>query len=430
MADTIHIGMRGTGDWATNERPESWREAILYLYPNGAAPLTAILSRMDNEPVDDPKYHWWTKTLPKQGGDTTNSGVYTDTLSTAYTSGGSVGDTLYVSTSAKVAKEFRDGHIALLVKKDDYRHNTRAYVKDSTVDGDNSYLTVELMEDANGTYDLDEIDRVLVVGNLNAEGDTIPDSVSYDPVQHTNVTQIFRTPLSITRTARKTRLRTGDAYSRMKKEALELHSLEIEKAFLDGQFFDGLGDNGKPMRATRGAITAVIENESDNTSAYNFDPDFSGDTWLQGGYDWLDKYLERIFRFGDTQKLAFCGSGALQALNKLARNDADIKLEPGALEYGIRVMTWFTPYGEVHLKTHPLMSFEETKRNSMFIFEPQKLVTRTIDDTFFKEDKSEERNTNNSKDATDEEFLTEIGLEYNHTPCFGFLSNLGKDNTL
>ena len=62
------LGMRGTGDWATDERPKNWRQGILYLYPNGSAPLTGLLSKMSEESVDDPEFTWWTKTLPVQGG--------------------------------------------------------------------------------------------------------------------------------------------------------------------------------------------------------------------------------------------------------------------------------------------------------------------------------------------------------------------------
>ncbi len=61
------LGMRGTGDWAANERPENWRQGILRLYPNGMAPLTAILSKMKNSSTDDPVFHWWTKSLASQG---------------------------------------------------------------------------------------------------------------------------------------------------------------------------------------------------------------------------------------------------------------------------------------------------------------------------------------------------------------------------
>ena len=49
------LGMRGSGDWATDQRPKNWREGILHLYPNGMAPLTAILSKMKEQSVDDPE---------------------------------------------------------------------------------------------------------------------------------------------------------------------------------------------------------------------------------------------------------------------------------------------------------------------------------------------------------------------------------------
>lgn len=51
------LGMRGTGDWATDERPMNWRQGILLLYPNGSAPLTAILSKMGEQKVDDAQFH-------------------------------------------------------------------------------------------------------------------------------------------------------------------------------------------------------------------------------------------------------------------------------------------------------------------------------------------------------------------------------------
>jgi hypothetical protein len=51
----MFLGMRGTGDWVAGQRPMNWREQIMYLYPNGQAPLTAILSMMGSESVDDPQ---------------------------------------------------------------------------------------------------------------------------------------------------------------------------------------------------------------------------------------------------------------------------------------------------------------------------------------------------------------------------------------
>lgn len=50
------LGMRGTGNWVTDQRPKNYRELVLMLYPNGQAPLTAIMSKMKSQPVDDPEF--------------------------------------------------------------------------------------------------------------------------------------------------------------------------------------------------------------------------------------------------------------------------------------------------------------------------------------------------------------------------------------
>jgi len=48
----MFLGMRGNGDWVDGQRPKNWRQQILKLYPNGQAPLTAMLSMMSSSRVD------------------------------------------------------------------------------------------------------------------------------------------------------------------------------------------------------------------------------------------------------------------------------------------------------------------------------------------------------------------------------------------
>ena len=108
----MFLGMRGTGDWVTDQRPMNWRQQILYLYPNGHAPLTAMLSMMGSKKVDDPQFHWWTQEQTSVGG--TVAGVYTvPDLSTAYTSGGVAGDTIYIprKKSSALSDLFQRGNI-------------------------------------------------------------------------------------------------------------------------------------------------------------------------------------------------------------------------------------------------------------------------------------------------------------------------------
>ncbi|KKN20090.1 hypothetical protein LCGC14_0939190 [marine sediment metagenome] len=425
------LGMRGDGDWVTNQRPENWRQMIMLLYPNGSAPLTAILSMLGAESTDDPTYHWWTKDLPAQGGAVTN--VFTDAglSAAAATSEYAVNVTLYFQLAEAVADEFREGHQAMAQKGSDYNFAYVGKVTDVVKNGASSYIALRLLEAVTSTYPIDSTDFLDVIGNMNPEGATMPNAIAYDPVEFFNYTQIFRTPLSITRTARKTRLRTGDGYQEAKREALELHAIEMEKAFMFSVRSTGTGSNGKPERSTWGLRDFILTNATSNVSNYQTSPGFGGVSWTAaaGGIKWLNEKLEIIFRHGSNEKLGLIGNQGLLGLNRLAQADASINITPLTVSYGIRVLQWITPFGTLFLKTHPLMSHRQALRRDCMIIEPDKLKYRYIDDTFFVSDPQDRKNRNNSRDGTEEEFITEAGMELHHPKAFGYLSGLGLDGT-
>jgi len=421
------LGMKGNGDWADDQRPKNWREKILYLYPNGDAPLTAMLSMMKSESTDDPEFYWWDKSLASQAGTVAN--VYTDVLSTAYTTGGVVGDILYVKCAAAVVSQFRPGHQVLLMNTANYADNTNAKVVAVTTNGDDSYLTVKLLQSDPTTTGIADCNRVLVIGNINPEGGSMPQAIAYDPTKHYNYTQIFRTSLSITRTARKTRLRTGDQYKEAKREALELHSIEQEKSIIWGRRLETTGDNGKPERSSMGLIQAINDGSGLVADFTESDSDYNGLTWLEGGEEWLDAKLEELFRYGSSDRMALVGSGTVLALNKLIKEYGNYNISDNTTSYGIKVKSWVTPFGTIHMKIHPLFSYEVTHRNSMLILDPADLVTRTITDTTFFADSDKQNTGRNRIDGTDEEWLTEMGLEFHHTAKMAYLNGFGSDNT-
>src|SRR5207245_3311439 len=55
-------------DWSSDvcSSDLNWRRLILYLFPNGKAPLTALLSLTEPEETNDPHINWYEKTLPLQ----------------------------------------------------------------------------------------------------------------------------------------------------------------------------------------------------------------------------------------------------------------------------------------------------------------------------------------------------------------------------
>lgn len=424
------LGMRGTGDWTVDgQRPKNWREMILYLYPNGMAPLTALLSKMGSEKTDDPEFNWFTKVLSHQAGDI--AGIFTNAaLGAAYVGGGVAGDVLYIQTTEAGAKHFRVGHQALLRDADSIDVDKNAKVIDRVMNGANSYVAVQLLEDDNvAGNDITDADRILVIGSINPEGGAMPDAISYDPVKLYNMTQIFRTPLEITRTAKLTKLRTGDAYKELKREALEYHSIEMEKAFLWGVQSERIGDNGKPERTTAGLIPVIRQHAAANVVDFRVwsAANMAGAAWLanNAGEIFLDTMLEQIFRYGSREKLCYCGSGALLGINRLIKNSGNFEFIPSTKAYGIQVTEWVTAFGKINLVTHPLFSFEPTNRNCMVIFEPSNLKYRFITDTTFYPDGEKQNTGYTRRDGTKEEFLTEAGLEYHHPISWGYLSGIG-----
>jgi len=440
----MFLGMRGTGDWVTGQRPMNWREQILYLYPNGQAPLTAILSMMGSETVNDPQFHWWTQEQSAVAGAVT--GVFTlPDLSVAYSGGGVAGDVVYIRITATLANRIREGHQILLRDASDYRVDVNGKVIGVTRGTTVAVLAVRLLEDDDnsidlgGTNDLQNCDNFKIIGNINPEGGEMPDAIALNPVKVYNLTQIFRTPLSMTRTALKTKLRTPEQRQKAKAEALEMHSWEMELAFLWGIRTENIGDNGKPERTTMGIINFIRQYAAANCDDYTLNPTYAGMAWTAagGGMTWIKNMLERIFRYGASEKLILCGSGFLLGIDALASANAlgnSIQLAPAAKTYGMEIRQWITPFGVVNMKTHPLFSYDATTRNMGVVLEPKELTYRYIDDTTFYGESNQKQHAEGygqrRVDGINEEFLTEAGLEFGLAQKCGILNGVGLNNTL
>jgi len=425
------LGMRGTGSWDdSNIRPKDWRQTLLYMEPNGDYPLTAIMSMMSSERATDPQFYWWTKTLPTQSGAITN--IYTDfAMSSAYTTGGTTGDTLYVKVAEATADMMRKGHAVLLRDASHYDVDVVALITEVDKNGASSRLTVRLLEDDdNGaSTDLSDADTILVVGNANPEGGVMPDAISYEPTKYYNYTQIFRTPVEMTRTQIQTKLRAMEAWKEAKKEALKLHGVEMERGFLFGVRAEITGENGHPQRFTQGLVPFIKGATASGSTVddYSLNTDYAGDAWTTSGEDWLDEQLADVFKYGSSERLALCGTGAINAINRLAKAGGTINLQPTSPAYGLRVLEWIHPQGTIYLKRHPLFTYEDTNNYTMVLFEPKNLKERYIQQTKYYDDKS---SGSGRIDGLKEEWLTEVGLEFHYPQTCAYLNGVGVDNGL
>jgi hypothetical protein len=334
------IGLRDTSGFTTNgERPQNWRETLLMLYPNSAeaakAPLTALTSLMKSATTDDPHFHWFTKTLDdrrlKLGAALTAAAANSAaTLAVDPTYKPSIiayeNTLLYVEQTGEIMLVTADptDPAALAVIRG--FGGTSALAADPAAAGINPY--------------------VLIIGSSFEEGSMAPTGVNFDPEEIYNYTQIFRRTLEITRTASKTRLRTGDAVKEARRECLEYISVDMERAFFLGtrslQTY-----NGKPQRTSGGIIWQI------QTAAPGNIYSFAGT-----GMDMntLEIQLEKLFRWGSYQKMAFCGNGALLAIQQCVRKNTSYQIFVNEKEYGMRVTRLITPFGELVFKDHPLFT--------------------------------------------------------------------------
>jgi hypothetical protein len=381
----------------------------------------------NSERADDPEFAYWSKDLAAQSGAVTN--VYKNANLTsawgAETAAAGLSN-IYVQVAEAVADEFRVGHVVLLIDASIIANSSFGKVLSLKKDGANSYVQVKLKL-ASGSGYLAATDTIDIIGDANPEGGFIPDAVTYDPTKYTNYTQIFRTPLDITRTARLTKLRTGDAYTELKRESLQYHGVGMEMAAFFSEKSEADGDNGKPERTTQGLISFTKENaNSANVSHY---PDTTSDTWLQSGEEWLEDQFEIVFRRGSAEKVAWVGSGGLRAIQKLVKQSGQFQLTAETGAYGIKVIRWTTPYGDIALKRHPLFTFKSHRTNDMVLHEPENLVFKHITDTVFKKDNSEKVGGNIGADGTKEEFLTEAGYEFHFPNTMSYLTGVGTDGS-
>lgn len=389
-------GLRGTDDWGADERPKNFREMILWLNPNGMAPLTALMARMRKETTDDPEFAWWEEQLNLIRVQET-TGLSSAVGSTAVTaSGGGLLDL--------VAGDL------LLVEKTEIATYDNEILEVSGVTSDTAIVVKRGA--AGSAVDGIPVSAFLTkIGNSYEEGSNSPDISQRNPTKHINYTQIFKTAVGLTRTAKGTRARTGDAWTNDKKRKMFDHSSAMELAWMFGQANEDVSGD-KPKR-TAGGLREFI---TTNVKIYTTSPTED---------DFLDT-LHVVFDYesggaGD-ERLVFCGNGFLNELNKLARNSSSTRINfDGHLKtYGMNLQRWITPQGTFGLKTHPLMNTHARFKYSAFVIDPTSLIYRPFNgaDTKFQDNIQA-----NDADTRKGQWLTEASIEIEHEETMAYIGN-------
>lgn len=393
-------GMRGTGDWGTDERPKNFREMILWRNPNGSAPLTALMSKMKTESTNDPEFSWWEEEL--------NALRLTMANGTAYST---TDNTIVVTSNVSSAQDCVAGDVFMVEKTLTTAYDHELIVVSSVTDS--TTVVFKRAQAGTSAAPIAVSANLTKVGNIFSEGSGAPSAATRNPTKLYNYVQIFKTTYDITNTAKLTKTRTGDPVKNDKKRKMFDHAVAMEMAALFGKRFEGTGDNGKPLRMSGGLLYMMSQYASSMITVFATTP--TETTFTDAVY----KVFDYDTGAGD-ERIVLAGNGALNSLNRLANSQSRTRVNFDGLVdlYGMKLQKWVLPQGTLYVKSHPLFNTHSRFTNDMAIIDPTAMKYRPMRDTTFKDNIQLP-----DADETKGQWLTEAGWEIEHLKTSAWLSN-------
>ena len=397
------LGLIGTEALA-DYRFKNIRRSVFYDYPNGVAPLTGILSLMDEEDTNDPEFSWWEKRLIQQRTTTASQGSSKGPFLTAAGSDLTDSQSLVAKTEYQVvvasSAQFRVGHVIRIPVDLSSAASTGTVFGQVTAIPDSTHIKFKSLKAVtsldNGTSSPaggENVGKeVLVIGSAAQQGQVGAGlSVYNEPNQLWNYCQIFRTAFQMTGTALKTAVKYDDtgAYKDQAKDVSLDHMRGLEFAMLFGERTANVDATTNLPTYTMGGILWFLQQwELTSNNPYGragATADTDDDKRIitnSKGYitekEW-DEYLERVFRVTNNkanEKLCLCGSGALNVINRMFKGKTEFTVEGKVGDYGMEVVKQVTPFGTIYYKTHPLFSQNATLRYNMLFVEVGNLKYR------------------------------------------------------
>jgi hypothetical protein len=433
------------------ERFTNVRRKVFYMYPNGAAPLTGILSLLKEEDTNDPTIQWYEKRYVEQRTTTATASASKGPFEQS--DGATIQTDPFTLTAddifyCKVAStaNFRVAHVVKIPVTADNVTKTleiQAVVVEVTSTTKlklRAQNTVAGITNGTGTS-LDGAvgensgTEVLVVGSSYSEGSLDISREMYNlPTAITNLTQIFRTPFSLTGTAYKTEAKFDDSgpYKDKAKEHSVNHMLEIEKALIFGKKSTYVGADGLPVRTLGGILYYLGLWEAGSTygnTAATADSDDTkriiSNTAGTINIKQYETYVERLFRVTNNvanEKLCLCGSGHLKTLSQMFRGQVQLTAMSGKeTPFGMPVVQAVFPYGTIYYRTHPMLTVNADTRFNGLYLDVNALMWRPMKDRDTELLKNRQAN---DADYRKDEWLTEASLELKAPESHMYIKNL------
>jgi len=391
-------GLRGTGSFGTGERPQDFREMILWTNPNGTAPLFALSAKMKKEACNDPQIHWWEET--NDIGRATVDGEITDATTTTVVVDAAVGE-------VGGALQFAPGD--LLMIEEDVASYATELLEVVSVASDTSMTVIRGAGGSTAAAFADAV-GLLRVGSTHEEGSGAPTVVSANPTKFTNYTQIFKTPYELTRTAENTYFRTGDPLKNDQIRKSFVHSEKMEQAMFWGMASETTGSGGQPKRTMAGLRSMITSNITV----------FAADPTITSFIAALSPVYDYEAGSAGNERIIYAGNGAINYLNAMVASDTSTRVNyEGEINlYGQILRKFSIPQGSFAIKSHPLLNTHPLFQYSMFVVNPAGLVYRPLKNSDTKIQKNIQAN---DADKRKDQWLTECTLEVHYERSFAYI---------
>lgn len=448
--------------WVANTR-----RRIFYAYPNGTAPLTGLLSLMENKDTPLPEYTWneerWAaiKTLTSATGQPTADVTFYLTGTTT-TAGTPVTVTqfqvlrMYVDDASNfqvddVIKVFNvvltTGTCDLIGRITGTNTDNADYIEFAVT----TVPASTIINNVSGSVTGNEGKYVYLIGSAYAEGSRSRTGRQIFPTTASNYTQIQKTPFELTRTALKEPLKydSSGAYKDVSKNNGINHLSQIEFTAFFGERAKTTAvdpDTGQTVRrGFTGGIRWFLDQWELGSVANGGAFDY-GQTKVSDQTDWVTYTNKRVIKLGgatinraqfdelntrvfertnstDWSKLCMCGPGYLAKVaamfeKQLVRTSLRDEGFPG---FNFKLTMHSSNSGDIFYKTHPLFN-DPIMRNSAFYLDLGYMGYRPLTDT---DTDIQPMIQLPDADKRKDQWLTEYGFELPFPEAFMYVENLG-----
>lgn len=262
-------------------------------------------------------------------------------------------------------------------------------------------------------------DHVQQIGNAHAEASGMPEAVTQQGAPRMNYTQIFRNAWAISGTAKAVQFRTGNKLAKNKRDCATYHAEDMERSFMWGKK-DIRTLSGNQFRLTDGVV-AQIENYGGTVESAN--EGGAGNYSIAA----FNEFLRQVFAINvkgqPNERISLCGDMVLALLNKMVLLDSTYNIAVNETKVGINVNTIITPFGQLKLMTHPLMSENPLWAHELYVMHPGAIRKRVLRET-----NDEGYDSNGQRisgiDADQGVITTEAGIEVGAARTMGILRNV------